>query len=464
MKKVVCKRFSNEKFHEIVEAYKKELRSNPSLADLGNKGFSQYVEKNIPGFPTQSYATIDTVLRFYKKYGSDIKIVRRLDEDNEDVEIETKTDTDTNQYSNDKKKKFVLSAWNKKTGQMMDIDEYCKHYNLPRKDIRSYKLVSHTGTPFYNIAFHEKAVDMSEVDFAGLIEEIVPKYLGDTTKRIRIQFKEPNIADRLIYTDTHIGMTTNPSGYSLYGGVWNKEEQLRRCEKMIAETAKNRQSNILHVDDLGDFLDGWNQETARGGHKLPQNMSNTEAFDAGLKFKMHMADCLYNIYDKIVFRNICDDNHSADFSYVLNKAFLEVCMAKYGDKIEVINQRKFIDYYILGKHAFVTTHGKDAVDLKFGFKPQIDHKQIEKIDQFLKSNDIYSKASYIEFSKGDSHQCIFDMAGSDDFDYFNYPALSPSSKWVQTNFKKGRSGFVIQHVHLNEKRKDIVPFWFDWQV
>ena len=35
------------------------------------------------------------------------------------------------------------------------------------------------------------------------------------------------------------------------------------------------------------------------------------------------------------------------------------------------------------------------------------------------------------------------MAGSDDFDYFNYPASSPSSQWVQNNFKKGRRGFFI---------------------
>jgi hypothetical protein len=36
------------------------------------------------------------------------------------------------------------------------------------------------------------------------------------------------------------------------------------------------------------------------------------------------------------------------------------------------------------------------------------------------------------------------MAGSDDFYYYNYPALSPSSQWVQNNFKKGRRGFVIE--------------------
>ena len=36
------------------------------------------------------------------------------------------------------------------------------------------------------------------------------------------------------------------------------------------------------------------------------------------------------------------------------------------------------------------------------------------------------------------------MCGSDDFDYYNYPAASPSSQWVQNNFKKGRKGFVLE--------------------
>ena len=51
-------------------------------------------------------------------------------------------------------KPFVLSAWND-GGYMMCINEYCTHYKLPRNDIYSYKLVSHTVTPFYNIQFKQ---------------------------------------------------------------------------------------------------------------------------------------------------------------------------------------------------------------------------------------------------------------------------------------------------------------------
>ena len=114
----------------------------------------------------------------------------------------------------------------------------------------------------------------------------------------------------------------------------------------------------------------------------------------------------------------------------------------------------------MGKHCFVISHGKDSKSLKFGFKPVLDSKQIEKIDQYIKQNEIYKQCDFIEFSKGDSHQLILDYATSDDFDYCNYLAFSPSSEWVQTNFKKGRSGFVFSNVDYNDNLKDIKTYYF----
>lgn len=77
-----------------------------------------------------------------------------------------KSKTDANDYNEEKP--FVLSAWGS-DGKMMDIDKYCIHYNLPRNSISSYKLVSHTGTPFYNIVFKENLIE-DEIDFDGIKE------------------------------------------------------------------------------------------------------------------------------------------------------------------------------------------------------------------------------------------------------------------------------------------------------
>ena len=353
---------------------------------------------------------------------------------------------------------FVLSAWNQLTGLMMDIDEYCVFYKLPRKDIKSYKLVSHTGTPFYNILFKENAEDLIEIDYS-FINDIVQKHIAPIKLREPIKRHFTDTFDRLVFSDVHIGMTTNKDGYALYGGKWDEEELMNRLSVLVSETIVNKSSTQLFIDDLGDYLDGWDAQTTRKGHALPQNMDNQKAFDVAVNFKVKLVDNLINVYDEIVMNNICEDNHAGSFGYVVNSAVKSILELKYTN-VTINNHRKFINHYYVGSHCFVISHGKDSKNLKFGFKPQLDPKQVEKIDQYCKHNNIYKQSEFIEFSKGDSHQAMYDYATSDDFDYCNYPAFSPSSEWVQTNFKKGRSGFVFASIEKSNNIKKVSHCWF----
>jgi hypothetical protein len=350
-------------------------------------------------------------------------------------------------------KPFVLSAWND-DGYMMDIDKYCEHYQLPRHDIKSYKLVSHTGTPYYNILFKDNEI-IEDVDLLSSISNLlinVPK-----VKLI----KRPNskLTDRLIYTDVHVGMDASRKDLAQYAMDWNKDELFKRVNIMISEVVANKTSNTIIVDELGDYMDGYNAQTTRGGHALPQNMTNEECFDSGLTAKMILVKELSKHWEYVIFNNICEDNHAGSFGYIVNSAFKSLCEVSFNN-VEVNNFQKFINHYFIGSHCHVITHGKDSRNLKFGFKPHLDPKQIEKIDQYLKNEKIYNKAEFIEFTKGDSHQYLMDCASTDDFDYFNVMAFSPSSEWVQTNFKKGRSGFVMQSIDNNKRGKVTKPFWF----
>jgi hypothetical protein len=375
--------------------------------------------------------------------------------DDRSLKEEIKTKTKSNDY---KEPKLVLSAWDN-DGFMMDIDKYCEVYGLPRNDISSYKLVSHTGTPFYNIVFKETFIDeeVKTIDF----ESIIKKYIEPLSVKADT-IKLSCIFDRLVYTDVHIGMTTNENGYSLYGGKWDEEEINLRLDSLIKHTISSRKSNVLIIDELGDFMDGWDGETTRKGHKLPQNMDNEKAFDVGLGFKIKMIDSLLPYYSKIICNNICNDNHAGSFGYVVNSAFKQIAETRY-KTVTVNNIRKFIDHYFYGKHCFILTHGKDSKSLKFGFKPQLDTKQIEKISNYIDQHDIKAKSDYVEFSKGDSHQKVFDESTSDSFDYYNYGALSPSSEWVQTNFKKGKSFFEVFNFK-SDGNKIHNPYKFEWNI
>ena len=270
------------------------------------------------------------------------------------------------------------------------------------------------------------------------------------------------IFDRLVYTDTHIGMNPNPDGYSLYGGKWDEQELNVRLSSMINFVLTNQKSDTLIVDDLGDLMDGWDGKTVRRQHDLPQNMDNQKAFDVALNFKFQIYSAAYKTYNKIVFNNICVDNHSGAFGYIVNSAFEKMIETMGYPGVDVINHRKFINHYKIGDNVFIISHGKDDKNLKFGFKPQLDKSQTEKIDNYIDEHFLLQPNVKIEFSKGDSHQMLFDWSTSDRFNYHNYPAFSPASNWVQTNYKKGKSGFVLFN-YYETTLFDIKPYFFNWQ-
>ena len=78
--------------------------------------------------------------------------------------------TDTNQYFDTPK----MSAL-KPDGSLMNIHEYCSHYGIPADQVRTYKLVSHTGVPYYNIASNNlNEAGRSPIDvFKSYVDEAI---------------------------------------------------------------------------------------------------------------------------------------------------------------------------------------------------------------------------------------------------------------------------------------------------
>lgn len=309
---------------------------------------------------------------------------------------------------------------------------------------------------FTNKEYVEPDFNPDLIDWERIIKPIkIPTYA-------KISSDNDGLFDRLVYSDTHVGMNPNPKGNSLYGGKWDQVELIDRCNKIIEHVVLNQNSNLLIIDDLGDFMDGWDGKTARKGHDLPQNMTNQEAFDNGLQFKVQMVQELSRYYKEIKCHNICLDNHSADFGYVVNSAFKQLFDFNEREDIEIINFRKFINHYSIDNYTFLISHGKDDENLKFGLKPNLDPKGEKVINNYIDEHYLYQKDTILEFSKGDSHQFLLDYSTAERFNYFNYPALSPSSNWVQTNFQKGISGFVFFNYVCGEY-PCLSPHLYDWK-
>ena len=343
------------------------------------------------------------------------------------------------------KKGNVISSTEKLQNPVIDVPEGFK--------ITKISTSKSTGQQWIQTVPKDVIDEVKEIDF----DSIIQKYC----KRVSIEKnpKEYDFAfDRLVYTDVHIGMETNENGHAMYATDWNEKQIENTLEDIIQSVVSQQKSNTLVIDELGDFMDGWDGETTRKGHKLPQNMDNEKAFDIGIGFKIKMVDSLAKYYDKIICHNICNDNHAGSFGYVVNSAFKKITEIKHKN-VEVINYRSFINHYTIENNCFILTHGKDGKHLKFGFKPILDPKQEKKISNYIDENYLMQKGVKIEFSKGDSHQDILDSSTSDKFDYYNYPALSPSSEWVQTNFQRGKRGYYIFN-YRSDGSKVISPKYF----
>ena len=69
-----------------------------------------------------------------------------------------------------------------KDGKIMSIDEYCAHYGIPKEDVKSFKLITHTATPYYNIqskgTLSEELTSQNELlsDFLDNVKQYAPKY------------------------------------------------------------------------------------------------------------------------------------------------------------------------------------------------------------------------------------------------------------------------------------------------
>jgi hypothetical protein len=269
----------------------------------------------------------------------------------EDKDLENVTET--NQYKPELSN--MPSAWSAEKKRFYTIEEYCDTYGLDKNSVKSSKLVSHNASHMvYNIAFFSEDEEaVLEVDTH--LEEVIQKFIKPIILENKNSFLDNNDwFDRLVYTDVHVAMDVNgKSGDSLYEGKWDREEVLRRLGLMINHVLKYQKSKVLVIDDLGDFMDGLNKQTTRGGHELPQNMNDKEAFDLALLFKTSLVDSLIPHYDKIICNNITNDNHcfTPDVEVLTNEGFKfykdvteDHLIATYNQEKDLIEYQKPINY------------------------------------------------------------------------------------------------------------------------
>lgn len=149
-----------------------------------------------------------------------------------------------------KKSPFIMSAW-KTSGGVMNIDEYCLHHGLPREDVRGYKLVSHTGVPFYNIQFREQAEGESVLD-----AEFVKLHLKNALKfkvETKTEKKFSENACVVKIADLHYGALVE----NLLRTPDFSPNILAEKLSVAADKINQRGFNLVHVHFQGDLIESF---------------------------------------------------------------------------------------------------------------------------------------------------------------------------------------------------------------
>lgn len=207
----------------------------------------------------------------------------------------------------------------------------------------------------------------------------------------------------------------------------------------------------IFIIDLGDRMDGMHAQTTRGGHKLPQNMSDKEAFETAITVEKEFYDRMFQSeysQNYHIISNACS-NHGGIFDYMVSRA-LEIYVNATYPFVKTSVQEKFIDHIEYGKHVLIFTHGKDTEDMKHGMPLHMNDKTENYLNKYLMYNDIDPKYKQISVIKGDLHKDTSESTYN--FRYRNVLSLFGGSKWIATNFGPSKSGCSFDVVEKETTR------------
>lgn len=241
-------------------------------------------------------------------------------------------------------------------------------------------------------------------------------------------------------SDDHVGMITNDSMYKTSKKSY--KERLMDLYDYIG--ISSIVYDELVIVSLGDQMNGWNEETTRGGHKV-ESLSNKEQFDLYVEARREFYDKLFTsgISSKYRIVEINNSNHSGlGFSYMANKCLQMYLNIKY-PSVEFINSTDFATIVNLKSgHKLIAVHGKDEKYQKNSFPLNLDSKTETWFMDFMLEHDINPKKEKVTVVKGDLHR--YNVNEGKSFRYLNVPSIANGSEWQEKNFGSSKPGVIVE--------------------
>jgi hypothetical protein len=276
-----------------------------------------------------------------------------------------------------------------------------------------------------------------ESDWLQLMEKLIRDQVPVVQLLPVITYNEP--ASLNIYlSDEHIGACPQDG---LYESAYNEQVLWNRLYRILQEIedlyAIFGTFKHITVFNMGDSIDGFNGQTTRGGHQLPQNLSNQEMLETHFRVHKNFLSILIDkgLGEIISYHALSNTNHGGDIEYACHRLMEVYLNAAYPDvKTSVVT--KFMDHFVIGNRCFIVTHGKDKKEMSNGWPLDLTAKIESFVNQYIQLHKLSEYEIFVV--KGDLHQSKSEQGKF--FRYRNVSSMYGSSGWVMQNFGLTKPG------------------------
>lgn len=360
------------------------------------------------------------------------KIINGSDAVDEDLENETTTIT--NNYSNDKEKSQKGFTAIASDGSLLNIEQYCLHYGLDVNKIRSYKLISHSGIPFYNVVFYEEYVEpvVTEKELKELILE------GIENIKYTPEYKQnDNKVGIVKIADLHLGSYVDNL-------IRTKDFSIDILANKLSEAVKDindRNYFLVHVHVLGDLIESFTGLSHKNTWKgLDKAMVGAEAVKLVVKI-LHdnFLSKIVNLGEVKVVAGNHDRVTSDNKEDVQGGAASLVCwgLELMGYSVEF---NPLVITHTVGNICHILTHGHHSLSKKSTKQICWDYGVQNKYNLICEGH-LHSIIQKLNINQRESYQTIKDDAV--DHRRMNCPSFFTGNFFSESLGYTSESGFVI---------------------
>jgi predicted phosphodiesterase len=316
----------------------------------------------------------------------------------------------------------------------MNIEAYCKHYGLDVSKIRSYKLISHSGVPFYNVVFYEEVIESLVTE--DELKQIIAEGFNDI-KYTEIKKDSKDKVGVVKIADLHLGSYVDNL-------IRTKNFSINILANKLLEAVNDindRGYSVVHIHILGDLIESFTGLSHKNTWKgLDKAMVGAEAVKLVVKI-LHdnFLSKIINLGDVKVVAGNHDRVTSDNKEDVQGGAASLVCwgLELIGYNVEF---NSLVITHTVGKITHILTHGHHALSKKSTKQLCWDYG-VQGNYNLICEGHLHSIIQKLNINQRDTYQTIKDDAV--DHRRMNCPSFFTGNFFSESLGYTSESGFVI---------------------